>query len=185
MASMIVNTQTNGRSLWSLILRTLLLCSVVVTASACEEPVEEDRFRMKFNNVAFDLEIANTFDTRMKGLGDREEIEPDGGMVFIFPAAEKEVQHFVMRDCKTDIDILFLDDGGRIVAWHEMKMEEPKRDGESDVAYESRLKRYSSKFPVRIAVELAPGKLQELRDGGLRKGQKVECDLDALKAMAK
>jgi len=91
---------------------------------------------------------------------------------------------FLMRDCLADIDIAFLDDGGRVLAMHAMKAEpprtadEPVREYPND-PYENRLKRYSSRFPCRVAVEFAGGTLARL---GVKEGDKVTIDLAPLKA---
>ncbi|MEQ8745796.1 DUF192 domain-containing protein [Pyruvatibacter sp.] len=133
----------------------------------------------------YELEVADTLEKREVGLAGRTSIDEKGGMLFTHPENEKQVQYFWMKGCLTDMDILFIDDSGRIVKWHEMKAEPPRGEDESERAYENRLKRYTSGFPVRIAIELAPGQLRELRESGLREGDKVDVDLERLKAMAK
>ena len=87
----------------------------------------------------------------------------------------------VVRRCLTDIDIAFVDSIGRVVKIHEMKMEEPQRENENAIQYEFRLKRYPSGFTAQFAVEVAPG---TLRDLGLMVGDKIEFDLEGLKARA-
>ena len=88
-----------------------------------------------------------------------------------------------MSDLKRIIPCLDVD-SGRVVKWHEMKIETPRGEGETDLDYERRLRRYSSVFPVRIAIELAPGSIGKLKTQGLREGLKIDCDLDRLKALA-
>ncbi len=181
MAASLMTTITWRR--FGAIMLLVAAAMAAVTLPGCEE-AEDGRFRVKICDEVYDLEVAATEEKRVKGLGDRKEIEEDGGMIFAFTKSDKNVKEFVMRDCLTDIDILFVDDSGRIVKWHEMKMEEPRREGETERQYEMRLKRYSSVFPVRIAIELAPGSIKELREQGMREGRKVECELDRLKALA-
>lgn len=127
----------------------------------------------------FMMELALTEPHRIKGLSGRAEIDPKGGMLFVFPSPAR--REFVMRDCPAPIDIAFLDSSGRVVALHEMKPEEPKREGESDMEYEFRLKRYPSRFPAQFAVETAGGRLAAL---GLREGDKVVFDVEGLKRRA-
>ncbi|MCL4743026.1 MAG: DUF192 domain-containing protein [Phycisphaerales bacterium] len=128
----------------------------------------------------FHLELALDEPTRMKGLGGREFIEPDGGMLFVFPTAAK--RSFVMRDCPISIDIIFLDPSGRVVAMHHMEAEEPRREGESDWQYEERLKRYSSRFDSQFVIELAGNTLESLE---LETGDRIPLDTAGLKARAK
>ena len=113
-------------------------------------------------------------------LGGREFIEPDGGMIFVFPRAR--VLQFVMRDCLVPIDIIFLDPAGRVIATHQMAVEEPRRENESEIAYESRLNRYSSRYTAQFAIELAGGTLDSL---AVQTGQRVGIDTEALKKLAR
>lgn len=127
----------------------------------------------------FDLVPALDTGARTLGLGGVASIPDRGGMVFVFPAPT--VLSFVMRDCRTDIDIAYLDDRGRVLTTYTM-INEPRRPGESDWDYEDRLTRYSSRFPARFAVEVAPGTFERL---GVRTGDVFEFDAAALKARAR
>ncbi len=127
----------------------------------------------------FIMELALNEPARIRGLSGRETIDPKGGMLFVFPRSDRH--EFVMRDCPAPIDIAFLDSAGRVVAFHEMTPEEPRREGESEFQYEMRLKRYPSRFPAQFAVETAGGRLASL---GVKEGDKIEFDAEALKARA-
>ncbi|QKK09820.1 MAG: DUF192 domain-containing protein [Planctomycetota bacterium] len=143
---------------------------------------------VKIDGRVFHLELALDGATRFKGLSDREFIEPDGGMLFVFPRASD--QRFVMRDCPIDIDIIFLDPSGRITAMHHMPAE-PPRDPETEPEtgvpstdkYEQRLKRYPSRYPAQFVIELAGGMLEEL---DIAEGDLIDLnDLKGLKARAR
>lgn len=146
----------------------------------CDEETAEDVMAVKVGGEAFHLELAVDDTTRVKGLGGRTFIEPDGGMLFAFPRASK--RSFVMRDCPIPIDILFLDSNGRVVAMHAMVPEEPQGPEESDSAYEQRLKRYPSKFDAQYVVELQGGMLEKL---DVSEGDVVEMDLKKLKQLVR
>lgn len=135
---------------------------------------------VKIKGKTFALEVALDDSVRVKGLGGREKIAEDGGMVFVFARPFK--QEFVMRDCPIAIDIAFLDGAGRVLAMHEMTPEEPRKAGESAEAYESRLKRYGSRFPSQFVVEVAGGTLRRL---GLEVGDLIVLDTEGLKARAR
>ncbi|TVQ32639.1 MAG: DUF192 domain-containing protein [Phycisphaeraceae bacterium] len=158
----------------------LLLTVTLPWIAGCDEKESDELARVRINGVTFMMEIAADDPSRMLGLGGREEIDERGGMIFVFPSAA--VIQFVMRDCLVPIDVAFLDASGRVVAMHEMTPEEPRREGESAMAYERRLKNYPSRFPAQFAVETAGGRLREV---GLEVGQRVEFDLERLKNMVR
>lgn len=59
------------------------------------------------------IDIADTDELRVKGLGGRESLESDEGMLFIFPY---DARHAVwMKDMKFSIDILWLSADGTII----------------------------------------------------------------------
>lgn len=121
----------------------------------------------------FHLEVAADQATRMQGLSDRQEIPLDGGMLFVFN--ETRVVSMVMRRCHIPIDVIFLDDFGRVVRTHRMQVE-PDPD-----ASDRNLKRYTSGDPARYAIELAGGSLDRLRIGI---GDRIPIDVGRLRRMA-
>jgi len=153
--------------------------------SGCDEKTAENVERVTIKGETFFLELALDDETRFKGLSGRTHIEPDGGMLFVFPNAS--VRQFVMRDCFTDIDIIYLDGSGRVVAQHAMVKEPPRGPGEGEVGeinrrYENRLRRYSSRHPAQFVIELAPGSLDRLE---LSEGDRIDLDIDRLKRIAR
>ncbi len=152
--------------------------------------------KVTISGKEFKLEVANTDETRYKGLSGRSSIPADGGMLFVFPARGVQTHGFVMRDCPVPIDIIYLDAAGRIVAMHKMVPEPPRTEKEkvltvaprypewtaSNAAYESRLRQYSSGFPSQFVIELAGNTLDSLN---LKAGQKIELPFDRLKKAAK
>ena len=164
--------------------RTLLilcLAALGLFVSACvpNDAVANDVETIRINDQVFFLELAADNARRLRGLGGRELIEEDGGMLFVFP--RPRVLGFVMRDCLVPIDIAFLDQFGTVVATHEMPVE-PREPGESDQAYENRLTRYSSNAAAQFAIELRAGKLREL---GIERGDTIELDTTRLQQMAR
>ena len=104
----------------------------------------------------------------------------DEGMLFIH--REPAVQGYWMKNCLTDMDILFLNDEGRITAAHAMKIEPPQKDHESEFEYESRLKRYSSSRAARFAIELQKGSIERL---ALKVGMKIDAEWARLKELTR
>lgn len=121
----------------------------------------------------FVLELALTPEERFQGLSDRPVIEPDGGMLFVFPRAGR--MEFVMRRCLVPIDIAFIDPSGRITAMHEMRVEPYDTP-------EARLRRYPSRYPAQYVIEVAGGTLREL---DLSIGDRVDLPYERLKSRAR
>jgi len=152
--------------------------------------------KVTISGKEFKLELANTDETRFKGLSGRATIPADGGMLFVFPARGVQTHGFVMRDCPAPIDIIYLDASGRIVAMHKMVPEPPRTAAEkvlkqvpgypawtaTNEDYEKRLRQYSSGFPSQFVIELAGNTLDSLN---LKAGQKIELPFDRLKKAAK
>lgn len=133
-----------------------------------------ETFTVRMGGETFELDTALTQEERLRGLSFREEIAPDGGMVFAFP--EKQRQAFVMRDCLVPIDIAYLDDDGRIVNMYTMRVQ-PRREGESTREYERRLSRYPSAERVRLVVEFKAGTFKRL---GVKRRDVIEGDFASL-----
>lgn len=124
----------------------------------------------------FQCKLAITQATREKGMGGVPSIGPDEGMLFAFPDAA--TRNFWMRGCVIDLDIAFIDPFGFVTAVHTMPKEPLQAEGESESAYQSRLKLYPSLAPAQYALEVAPGTLGPL---GVKRGTRIDFDRNALK----
>jgi len=150
------------------------LAAVLLAPAGCSAGDEGARVQeATLDGRRFRLELALNDKTRYRGLSDRKEIAPDGGMLFAFP--KPQVLVFVMRRCLVPIDIIFVGANGRIVRMHEMEVEPYGRA-------EEQLKRYSSEWPAQFAIELKGGTLGELR---LKPGQEIDLPLSELKRRAR
>jgi hypothetical protein len=160
--------------------------------SGCSQRAAPEGYEIvNLDGREFTLELAADDATRFKGLGGRESLPEYGGMLFVF--AEARVQRFLMRDCVIDLDIIFLDSDGRILAMHHMPAEEPIRPDETrtrEIApgravmgtYEQRLKTYSSRFNARYVIEIRGGMLETL---DLQTGQQVKLDTEKLQSLVR
>jgi hypothetical protein len=160
-------------------LRFWLLFVVLLQLAGCgcaNGPTE----KVTIKGQTFTLEVASTLETIKKGLGERESIPDNGGMLFVFPDAQQ--RRFWMVDCLVDIDIMYLDALGRITAIHTMLAEPLQTDSETRAEYEQRLKRYPSRLGAQFAIELQAGKIRELQ---LKAGNKIDIPIECLKARVK
>jgi uncharacterized membrane protein (UPF0127 family) len=127
----------------------------------------------------YELEIAATNTTRMRGLGGRTALPEGTGMIFAHP--DDLPRNYWMKDCSVAMDLAFLDRQGRIVAMHRLTPEDPRHATESAADYHARLQRYPSRRPARYAIELPPGDLDEL---GLVIGDTIEIPRGELDGLA-
>lgn len=63
---------------------------------------------LKINGKTIKVEIADTKEKRSKGLGGRESLEDDSGMLFIFPDSKKH--SFWMKGLKFSLDFVWIKD---------------------------------------------------------------------------
>jgi hypothetical protein len=125
--------------------------------------------RVVLKRVVFELERAADPSSRTVGLMFRDSIDDRGGMIFVFP--NDAPRTFWMRNCLVDMDLLFLDARGRVVAVHQMQAEPLRLPQEGEATYLGRLRRYPSGAPTRFAIELKSGMAKALR---LRVGDRVD-----------
>jgi uncharacterized membrane protein (UPF0127 family) len=161
---------------------TLLVGVLAAAAAERDDPADKPppKEEVVVAGEVFKLEVAADEEARTRGLMGRKEIDEHGGMLFLFK--DLRWRFFWMKNCLVDIDLVYLDERGRIVRLHKMKTEPPRADDEPEWAYERRLKRYTSRRPAQFALELKAGSIDRLK---LKLGQTIELDLDRLKKMAK
>ena len=143
---------------------------VIAGLVGCREPaVSTDRVTVTIAGHRFSLEKALDDQARYKGLSDREEIEVDGGMLFVFP--KPQTLRFVMRRCLVPIDLIYLDPAGRVIKMHRMEVEPYDRQDDD-------LTHYSSQWPALFAIELRGGSIDRL---GIKKGDKIDLPVQSLR----
>lgn len=103
----------------------------------------------------YDVAVADTPESRKKGLEPYGYLKPDEGMLFIF---EQEVQDsFTMANCAIDLDIIFIDDEGEVV------------DVKSVQAYDE--KPVTSKYPYMYVLEVNI-------NSGIKEGDELDAEED-------
>jgi uncharacterized protein len=77
----------------------------------CTGPRESDKY-VYIGDAHVAVDVANTEDMRMRGLGGKSELCEKCGMIFVFDSRDQH--RFWMKDMLFDIDIIWID-GNRIV----------------------------------------------------------------------
>lgn len=162
-----------------LITLTVLLCAALLPGCGSSSVKDGGEWRTTINNQPFTLKVSASNPTRQRGLGGVTDIPADGGMVFVFP--EAQYHNFYMKDCVTNMDIVFLDSLGYITAIYTMTQEPLQGPNETTKQYEERLRRYNSLSKAQFVLELREGRAKEL---GLKTQQKLPLDFETLKTAA-
>ncbi len=89
-------------------MKNLLLLSALCLLMACVV-----KPKACIDKVCFDVEIVQTNETRARGLSGREKLKDHQGMLFVFDAPARH--GFWMKEMKFDLDIIWLDQNGRVV----------------------------------------------------------------------
>lgn len=153
----------------------------IMVAAGCEPaaaPLDAGVEVVRIGDREFKLELSLSRERRRIGLGGRETLADDEGMLFAFPRAAP--QRFWMYDCLMDIDIAYLDPIGYVTAVHTMRKEPPRGPGEDELDYQARLPGYPSLYPAQFVIELAPGMFERL---GIEAGDRIEIGADRLKML--
>lgn len=105
-------------------------------------PAAADTIPLHIGEHVLQVELATTPAERSQGLMFREDLPPDGGMLFVFPTSMPRA--FWMKNTPLPLSIAYLDEEGRILNIEQM---EPLDPGP----------RYHSAGPARYALEVHQG----------------------------
>ena len=134
---------------------------------------------LTINGYIYDqIELAFKEEEQIKGLMDRDVLAENGGMLFVYDSMS--TRSFWMKNCRVDLDLIYMDSEGVIVSMHRMKMERARQRSESEEAYYDRLPAYPSGKPAQFVLELAGGQLDFL---GLQVGDKLDIGISELLGM--
>lgn len=91
---------------------------LILLLAACCTSKEADSSlpvqRMTIGGENFNVEIATSFHDQEVGLMHRDHLDPDHGMLFIFP--DEQVRTFWNHDTHFPLDLIFLDSSGAVVS---------------------------------------------------------------------
>lgn len=109
---------------------------------------------MPIGSRTYELEIASDDASREHGLMERDTMDSDHGMIFVFPDTQE--RDFWMKHTRFALDIIFADDAGKVVSTHSMK---PYDLGHT-----------FSDAPAKYAIELCAGQVSA---DGIKPGDKL------------
>jgi len=137
----------------------LLLLALLPVGCNGEKPLKDAKWaeevRLTMGGVEVLLETALTDPERTKGLMYREQLAPNGGMLFVYPRVK--TLSFWMSNTWIPLSIAFLREDGTVINIEEM---EPLREIVS----------YRSEEPCRFAIEMNRG---WFATRGIKKGDRI------------
>src|SRR3989344_1586309 len=92
----------------------LVMIAVAATAMFLYKTYSESPLKGEFGGVSLNIEYAMTEAEQERGLGGRESVPSDYGMLFVFPKAGR--YGFWMKDMLVPLDIFWLDSKGHVVS---------------------------------------------------------------------
>jgi uncharacterized membrane protein (UPF0127 family) len=104
-----------NESKWIALVALLLTAGCVSSSSPGGLPVTP----MRIGSRMFHLEIAGDDASREQGLMERDSMEADHGMIFVFPDCKD--RSFWMHHTRFPLDIIFADDHAKVVSIHSMR----------------------------------------------------------------
>jgi len=91
----------------------IILISLFILARCYDNPKNINISKVCFKNECFNVELANTTAEREMGLMCRENLDPQAGMFFIFPATGRH--SFWMKNTLIPLDIIWINEENKIV----------------------------------------------------------------------
>lgn len=142
---------------FSLLVALLVVgCSEREVAAPAEPPVVLlPTTQMTLGGQTFTLEIADEPEETERGLMFRKSLEPNRGMIFVFP--DERVRGFWMQNVPISLDIAYVDRNGVVVSVLTM--------------YPMDINTRSSIGPAMYAIEIPGGRAKEIN---LKPGDRVE-----------
>ena len=95
------------------IILILLIAAVIIIITVFLLPTKKEKTQVCLKNTCFNVEIANTVETRERGLMFRKNLSQNEGMLFIFP--EEKIYPFWMKNTLINLDIIWIDQNKEVV----------------------------------------------------------------------
>lgn len=118
-----------------------------------------------YEDTDYSLEIADTEEERAQGLMNRENLEEDRGMLFVYD--DKDHRSFWMKNTTIPLDIIFMDSEFEVINIEQANPEPNTSDHE--------LQRYRSEEPAQYVLEINQNQSSEI---GLENEEKMSLGLE-------
>jgi len=151
----------------------LILTLFAPLLSGCHSAPPPSTFLVQINGHSFYVELADTPELRKQGLSGRQHLQPDHGMLFVFPSPT--IAKIWMKGCKIPLDVLFFDSNKRLINSHTMPIPSPNQPDHT-------LPTYSSDKHANYALELPAGTTSRLR---IKPAAAITFSPELLKALGK
>jgi uncharacterized protein len=138
-----------------------LLLTIVIPLLACGSS-SPSRVEVRAGGLVVHAELARTPQERVAGLGNRDSLAKDAGMLFVFPSAQQPT--FWMKDMRFPLDFVWISAEKRVVQVTENVP--PPASGTPDSA----LQIYAPAGPVQFVLEVNAGAVAR---GGVQVGDIV------------
>lgn len=126
------------------------------------KPTSTDSGQVVINDYIFNVEVSDDASERGKGLGGKESLASDSGMLFLFPKADK--YPFWMKGLRFSLDFIYISNNEVVDI---IKNAMPPTEGQPD----DQLPIYVPAVPVDRVLEVNGGVIDNLN---IRIGDKVE-----------
>ena len=139
----------------SLLFFVILLLGLYILISGCMKLLER---KIKIRNHIFTVEIPSTIIQKQKGLGYRDSLPPDHGMLFIYDYRNKFT--FWMKGMRFPLDFIWIENDTIVDITKNVPVEKSRT-----------FKKYSPRVPVNKILELNAGTVDRL---GIEIGDTIE-----------
>ena len=154
-----VYSKKNERRLLSVVIIILAVISgVIFMTITSRAPIVNDLVTVEINGHIIRAELAQTPEEHYRGLSNREALDPDRGLLFIFEDSSRK--SFVMREMNFPLDIIFISNDTITDVFSDLV---PEGSQPENI--------YQSSQPVNLVLEVRAGYCQAQ---GIKPGDQVK-----------
>lgn len=124
--------------------------------------IQFSKKKIKIDKQILTVEVAENEEQHQQGLMHRQKLEPNSGMMFVFP--DEEIRSFWMKNTYVDLSIGFFDKNRKLIDIQDMK---------STTMMQKEFPSYQSAGPAQFALEVPQGWFHKK---GIKKGAKFSWD---------
>lgn len=127
----------------------IIIAAIWATSSRVSAPTLKTESCIRVGKICYDLEKADTNESRIRGLSGRESLADNAGMLFVFESEGEQCMW--MKDTLIPLDMIWLDSSKRVI-----KIEE-------NVTPDTFPTAFCPDTPARYVIELFQGDVQKNR----------------------